>query len=220
MKKTTLVIPVLILAGIATYQRAGAQNAPTTRPSFNNYSNDQQNNGFNNNRRRNRGNGNDRNGYSRPAQVTEDYSVLDRRSIFFKGHFEPPIGGPPRDVPPVALEQITFNGITVSRFDKSVAVGAYLENTGTGSVQFAKIGDPVAGGRITGIDMANNTLDFEVSGRVKHLNIGQNLAGEQIYGVNSSPSSTTAPTIDLSGPNADVLKKLMERRQQELNGGK
>jgi hypothetical protein len=87
-------------------------------------------------------------------------------------------------------------------------------------VQSAKIGDQVAGGRITGIDMDANTLDFEVSGRVRHLNIGQNLAGEQIYGVNASPSSTTAPTIDLTGPSADVLKKLMERRQQELNGGK
>jgi|SRR3984957_14274593 len=233
MKKSAIALTITV--GLLTCGRIFAQSAPTTRPAqipssgFNNNdrNNNDQNNNDRNNRRerrlqRQRGNNFNRGPTSRPLDMTNDYSLMNTRSIFFKGRFTPAQDPNQQTVPVASVEAqaITFNGLTVSQYGDRTAVGAYLENTQSGTVQVVKVGDIVASGRIAGINITTNTLDYDLRGRMTHLTIGQNLAGEQIYGVNSSVASTTEPTIDLSGPNADILKKLMQRRQQELNGGK
>ncbi|HUB27770.1 MAG TPA: hypothetical protein VL992_20270 [Tepidisphaeraceae bacterium] len=218
----TLALAIGII--FVTYRRSAAQSAPATRPS----PAIAQNNGSGDDRqeRRERRRREEEGGYRRQslqqAQGFEAYSVLQNRSIFFKGRFvpAPPPGAQVQFTPPPS-QNITFNGVAVTDYDHSKIIGAWLENNDDESVQIVHAGDIVRGGQISKIDIATNTLDYTINGHTRTVSIGENLAGEQVFGVNSGTSSTSSqPTVDLSGPNADILKRLMARRQAELNGGK
>jgi hypothetical protein len=231
MKKTVAAVVLAVSVLFLAYRRAVAQSAPATTRPVSSFSQGYNNGDDNNNqwnqrrdrRRREEGNNNNfRSSTSRPAQMTDRYGVLTERSIFYKGRFVPlPPGGTVEAAPPPPAQNITFNGLAATDYDHGNTVGVWLENIDTESVQEVHVGDIVQGGHITKIDVVNNTLDYTINGRTRTVTIGQTLAGEQVFGVNAGPSSGPADSsVDMSGPNADILKRLMARRQAELNGGK
>jgi hypothetical protein len=148
-----------------------------------------------------------------PRPMAADYVTLTLRSIFFKGRFVAADEGYSQgtQASPQAREKVlVFDG--VSKTDHSFL--AYLEDTESGSVRTVKVGDAIAQGKITRITL--DTMDYQAPRGVAHLSVGQNLAGEQIYGGSEEP--TSMPSVDLSGPNGDILRKMMERRLKELGG--
>lgn len=147
-----------------------------------------------------------------PQPITGDYLTLMERSIFFKGRFVPSDDpGRFNSGPATPPEKVlVFDGAT--RTDHLYA--AFLEDTESQNVNTIHVGDKIAQGQITRITL--DEMDYQAGGRVMHLAIGQNLAGEQIYGADAL--AATEPSIDLSGPDADILRKMMLRRQQELGG--
>jgi hypothetical protein len=143
--------------------------------------------------------------------ITGSYLILDERSIFYKGRFRP--SGAGSEGPRTQAESVTvFIGVTQT----DDALAAYLEDTESGTINTVHVGQQIAQGKITNITL--DSLEYQAGSRVAELSVGQNLAGDQVWG-GSQP--TTLPSgVDLSGPNADILKKMMQRRLQELNGEK
>jgi hypothetical protein len=146
-----------------------------------------------------------------PEPMSGDYLTMTTRSIFFKGPFVPEgtVTGPtftPREALLVFIG--TFDA---DENDKNML--GFLENQDTGAIQTMHVGDAIASGKITKI-----TLDYmyytSAAGTMR-LGVGENLGGDQIYGSNPD-IAPTAVGADLSGPQADMLRKLMERRAKEL----
>jgi hypothetical protein len=148
-----------------------------------------------------------------PRDMTGNYLILTVRSIFYKGFFQPPGDRPAAQSGPPIEAVLIFNGAAKNN-DSSLV--AFLEDNESGKITEVHIGDKVAAGKITNISL--DSLDYQGGSGTVHLGIGQNLAGEQVWGAGAP--STTASTPDLSGPQADILKKMMLRRQQELAGTK
>ena len=65
----------------------------------------------------------------------------------------------------------------------------FLEDTQGGRVQMVTLGGAAAGGKVTRISL--DSIDFQTADGVKHIQIGQNLAGEDV-----------GPTTQASSPAA------------------
>jgi hypothetical protein len=146
-----------------------------------------------------------------PPDITASYLTVTNRSIFFKGYFNGAPGGAPVQPPTPEETILVFDGASRTN---GVYEG-FVENQESGVVTVVHIGDPIAKGKVK--DLSLDNLDYEAGIRIFHLGIGQNLAGDQVFGGTGAP--TTLPTVDMSGPGADLLRKMMLRRIQELNGG-
>jgi hypothetical protein len=79
-------------------------------------------------------------------------------------------------------------------------------------VQTEHVGDAIAQGKINKITL--NYMDYSSPAGITRLQVGENLAGTSVNGVSTDVSATAG--ADLSGPQADMLRKLMQRRQKEL----
>jgi len=90
-----------------------------------------------------------------------------------------------------------------------------VEDQNTGRITPCRVGEEIAQGKVTRITL--DEMDYQSNGRIVHVLIGQNLVGQQIQGAGAL-LTTALPTADLSGPNADILRRMMQRRQQELGG--
>jgi hypothetical protein len=160
------------------------------------------------------------NPYEALRGMTSNYLVLTQRSIFKKGaqDVDPfadtsaPVTPPPI-IHTVAESSLEFNGAT--RADNNRA--AFFENTSTHEVLMRHAGDALARGKILNITL--DSIDYLADGRTSTIMIGQTLDGSAGPGLASAPSlslSSTQPTANFTGPNADVLERLRQKRLKEL----
>lgn len=125
---------------------------------------------------------------------------------------------------------LVFNGAS----DANGQMVAFIENTAMNQIGRYHIGDAVgqgATGRITAITL--DSIDYTRGIQVTHVNLGQNLNGQDVQIITTQPvvegvpapgagqpgttqpSSTSGATAGLS----DIERKMRERRQKELSGG-
>jgi hypothetical protein len=156
--------------------------------------------------RRNRGGRSDSSGAIAGA---DPYSVLQSRSIFVKGNQTvasdsrppaPQLNGPLSGRPEASL---VFNGVIIVNDEAD----AMVEDLSTQIVTKVRTGDPIAGGRVSGISF--DDLAYSANGRTLHVAIGQNLEGVTAVvapppptpaAVAPAPTPTPAPAVGLPIP--------------------
>jgi hypothetical protein len=206
----------MIIGGQATTQPGDEENGATTRPS----------------------NGGPDQATSRPSGVRDkkpvkvipsrtvppakpmpkELALVLGRSIFIHGPQDhvgetlPPGPTTKQFVPPPHRPEksMLFNGV----IDANGEYLALIEDTSVAKVLALKVGDKVAQGKVAAITLGS--LDYDAAGKVKRVLLGQNLDGEAISVSTTRPSM---PGVDSSagpatGPNADILERLRQRRLQ------
>jgi hypothetical protein len=151
--------------------------------------------------------------------MSADYLVLTHRSIFKKGSqttdpFAPttPVL-PPAPIRTVAESSLEFNGA----MHADASWTAFFENTSSHDVFVKHEGDIIARGKITAITL--DSIDYETNGRQNTIALGHTLDGSEGPGLASAPSlslSSTQPSANFTGPNAEVLERLRQKRLKEL----
>lgn len=167
------------------------------------------------------------------------YGAMLSRSIFLKGrqyvtdtHVDPIPGGRSQSgttttsAPPPsyagAENVLVFNGAS----NANGQLVAFIENTGMNQIARYHVGDAVgqgAQGKITAITL--DSMDYQVGARITHVNLGQNLNGQDVQvlttqpvgagtGPGTGPAGTTQPGTS-SGVES-VLERLRKKRLQEL----
>lgn len=153
--------------------------------------------------------------------MSADYLVLTNRSIFKKGSqstdpFAPttPVLPPPPIQRTVAESSLEFNGA----MHADASWTAFFENTSSHDVLIRHTGEDIARGKITSITL--DSINYLAAGRQTTVLLGQTLDGSEGPGLSSAPSlslSSTQPSnTPFSGPNADVLERLRQKRLKEL----
>ena len=188
--------------------------------------------------RRNRDRGNANNSVT-AAPAGDPFAVLDTRSIFVKGdqtisananhttNFQP-VGGLARK-PEAAL---VFNGVTLI----DGQANAFIEDLTADRVSTVKVGDAIAGGKVSAITF--DTLTYQGNGRTLNVTLGQNLEGnlaistamDSTAGAAATTSPTTLPFqpgyIGVGGSSGvitngmspeDILARMKAKRQAEMN---
>jgi hypothetical protein len=168
------------------------------------------------------------------------YGAMLNRSIFIKGrqivydnHPDPdrvrspfPSSGA---TPPsyVGVENVlVFNGAS----NANGQLVAFIENTGMNQIARYHVGDPVgqgAQGKVAAITL--DSMDYQIGARVTHVNLGQNLNGQDVLIQTTQPvaegsapgaasTSTTQGATPSGGPGSldEVMRRLRERRMKEL----
>jgi len=155
----------------------------------------------------------------------ENYQIILQRNIFSRQRgprIDPSrrqrIDAPP---PPSPESYHILKGIVQ---ENSVFI-AFIENTQRGQIFKVREGDSVARGIVKAINL--DTIEYHFENRKFTVSMGYDLEGgrgsvtfNQMYELSQSytPTSEKA-TEETSSPSADeaeILKKLMERRQQQL----
>lgn len=177
----------------------------------------------------------------KPKPYPRQYSAMLSRSIFIKGrqyvldrHIDPDTR-PPRDFstsgpsgppapPSFGMENmLVFNGAS----DANGQLVAFIENTGMNQIAKYHVGDLVgqgAAGKISAITL--DSIDYAVGPRVTHVNLGQNLNGQDVQIITTQPvaegmtpttgpAGTTQPGAAPSGTDS-IIERLRKRRMQEL----
>lgn len=174
-----------------------------------------------------------------PKEYPRQYSALLNRSIFLKGQqrvrddYIPPgyRSGPTTTfVPPspssfsIAESMLVFNGAS----DANGQLIAFVENIGMNQIARYHVGDAVGQGttgRITAITL--DSIDYTRGSRVTHVNLGQNLNGQDVQIITTQPVAQSLPTgaPGTTQPSAtpggaaglsDVERRMRERRMKEL----
>jgi hypothetical protein len=153
---------------------------------------------------------------------TSRYNVLSERNIFLKDRSQPatrpaPVTQPsPRD----PERSVWLTGVVL----EGDGYRAYIENQMIGTVMRLAVGDAIARGKITAIEI--DAVAYEVNGHVAWIEIGNDFANQPIASAGESISITDAPTTMPAGleglypndPNLTVEQRLRLRRLQELKG--
>jgi hypothetical protein len=148
-----------------------------------------------------------------PPTISGSYTLLTERSIFSRTPLMDP--NPPDQGPRINQEDIlVFVGVMETVGDKNDKLIAFLEDSNSQETAPVKVGDAVAGGKVTGITL--DQMDFLEHGITQHLQVGQNLAGAQVFG--AMPATTLPSNLDFSGAHGDILKAMALRRLKELQG--
>jgi hypothetical protein len=156
-----------------------------------------------------------------------DYKILVDRNIFSRDRgrsFERESREVKEQVAPAPESYFVLRGIVQQGSERI----AFFENFRTRETVRARIGDAVARGKVQNITLDN--VEYELDGKLTKTEVGKNLEGEvssppltyndliestaMSSGVPSAstPSAETAP----QGDEDDILKRLRERRQKEL----
>lgn len=156
-----------------------------------------------------------------------NYKILVDRNIFSRNRgrsFERESREAKEQVAPAPESYFVLKGIVQQGSERI----AFFENFRTGETMRARIGDAVARGKVQNITL--DTVEYELNGKLTKTEVGKNLEGEvssppltyndliestaMSSGVStaSTPSAETAP----QGDEDDILKRLRERRQKEL----
>ncbi len=156
-----------------------------------------------------------------------NYKILVDRNIFSRNRgrsFERESREAKEQVAPAPESYFVLKGI-VQQGSKRIA---FFENSRTGGTMRARIGDAVARGKVQNITL--DTVEYELNGKLTKTEVGENLEGEvssppltyddliestamsSEIPTASTPSAETAP----QGDEDDILKRLRERRQKEL----
>jgi hypothetical protein len=153
-----------------------------------------------------------------PKSLPKDYAVLNFRSIFFKGRGPLPASGGPDEIRnlsktsssgPPTEETLVFNGVTETE-DGTIS---------SHEVQLVQVGQPLAAGKIIGLTL--HQLDYAAAGKIVHVEIGENLAGQLVEASTQpteEPIVAPAPISSGAGGANNVLERMKKRREQELGG--
>lgn len=179
-----------------------------------------------------------------PKEYPRQYSAMLNRSIFLKGQqrvrddYVPPgfrPGPTTTFVSPspssgsysVAESVLVFNGAS----DANGQLIAFVENTGMNQIARYHVGDAVGQGttgRITAITL--DSIDYTRGSRVTHVNLGQNLNGQDVQVITTQPVAESVPSGPPGAPGttqpsstsggsaglSDIERKMRERRMKEL----
>ncbi|MDP9175027.1 MAG: hypothetical protein M3O30_14365 [Planctomycetota bacterium] len=148
-----------------------------------------------------------------PADVLD---VLGARNIFIKGQQAVPSRDPANST---AAQASTPQGETLVFIGASKMgneITAYIQDATSETVTEYKTGNNVAGGKITSITLTE--LDYVTGANTAHIGLGQTLTGNNGWSLLYGVANPTTPTEEPTGPNADLLAKMMARRQQEMSG--
>lgn len=135
-----------------------------------------------------------------------------------------------RDTPPPRREEENYalRGVVLEDGEYR----AYLENLSSYSILRLSIGDPVARGKLTQIEI--DAAEYEQNGQYTWVEVGHNLTGTMAtpaYSPSSTPSTQPAGSsdsgaaapagapIDPNDPNLTVEQKMRLRRMQQTGGG-
>jgi hypothetical protein len=158
---------------------------------------------------------------SRPSSESyrDRYGVVSERSIFLKERGRPASSRSEhrdhRDSSPRRAEDsFILTGIVFEDGE----FRAYLENTDNSSVFKLRVGEPVARGVVTQIQI--DGLEYQSGSQRTWIEIGRRLTGAQMSSVivassSSQPSSTPLPNPN--DPNLTLEQRMRLRRMQELN---
>lgn len=162
--------------------------------------------------------------FSAPSQETpkrsyDQYEVIYERNIFSKDRLPPQQerSGPAQVRTTQVLSIYLLRGIAVQAGSKV----AFIEEQVSGQTMRAQVGTGVLNGRITGIQY--DRVAFEQNGQMKYVKVGGEFgktettvlttAGEEAPAVKPAAVPTEKSS---GGDESDILKKLMERRKNEL----
>ena len=176
-----------------------------------------------------------------PKPYPRQYSAMLSRSIFIKGrqgvtdrHIDPN-SLPPRGFntgfvnPPVASSSGTEAYLVLTgASDANGQLVAFIENTGMNQIARYHVGDLVgqgAAGKVAAITL--DSIDYAVGPRVTHVNLGQNLNGQDVQIITTQPvaagmtpttgpSGTTQPGGAEQSGTDSIIERLRKRRMQEL----
>ncbi len=154
------------------------------------------------------------------APMSKQYSILETRSIFVKGHAADTTHsnidhGTPPPMPttwPSAPRQessLLFTGVIIS----SQQTLALVEDTVSGRVMTVKTGDPLGPGKVTKISL--DELQYQSATKQMVIKIGQNLEGNAV--TPPAPTGSTGADSGSGGGGAsDILEKMRAKRAAEL----
>jgi hypothetical protein len=158
---------------------------------------------------------------SATSEMPQIYELVATRDIFVKGQQFIPVNSQQQNVSPPPsnyggnLQAPPTELILTGVVKTDVGEVAFLENDNEQQVFRVQVGDPVSGGKIKSISI--DTIEFEDShGRLTHVEVGNNLAGGDVWGV-SGGSASTQPS-NANPATLSILEKMRQRRLQELGG--
>jgi hypothetical protein len=160
------------------------------------------------------------------ASYSDRYSVLSERNIFLKDRSQPSTRptAATRPSPSDPERSNVLRGIVV----EEDGYRAYVENNTIGTVSRLAVGDPIARGKITAIDI--DAIAYETPTGNAWIAIGHDFTGQQAAAssgeasISSAASSTPTTTpaglegLNPNDPNLTVEQKLKLRRLQEQRG--
>src|SRR3954471_11581255 len=98
---------------------------------------------------------------------------------------------------------------------------AFIEDTNASKVLRLSVGEPIARGKITQIDI--DTIAYESSGKTTVINVGTTLTGIPYSAFTATPGATpapgaapSAPLPDPNNPNLTIEERMKLRRAAEL----
>ena len=156
------------------------------------------------------------------------YAVLTEQNIFVKDRRSlrrsdrPP--GQQREPTALELAKLTpeakyvLTGVVFEDGDYR----AFIEDTKASRVLRLSVGEPIARGKITEIDI--DTIAYESSGKTTVINVGMTLTGIPYSAFTATPGATPAPAgaapstplPDANNPNLTIEEKMKLRRAAEL----
>jgi hypothetical protein len=167
----------------------------------------------------------------RAPAFSERYGVLSERNIFVRDRSHPSTRPSPttQSSPRDPERSVWLAGVAL----EAEGFRAYVENQNVGTVTRLAIGDSLARGKITAIEI--DAVAYEANGQTTWIEIGNDFANHPVRALSeplAEVSATTTPTtgpaaagapagaasINLNDPNLTVEQKLKLRRQQELKG--
>ena len=145
----------------------------------------------------------------------ENYSVLSEHNIFLKDRVrreDRPSATQP--APRTAEQNYVLTGVVMEGAEPR----AYFEDLNRGSLVKVGIGDTLARGRITGIDIDAVAYDHGERG-LTWVQVGRDLTGSvSVIAQANQNSATTSPAslgFDPNSPNLTIVQKMKLRRVQE-----
>lgn len=160
---------------------------------------------------------------TQPATFLEGYRLVLDRNIFSRNRviYREPSAGPTtvpsgssfRSMPALSLTGVTKEG---------EAATAFIEDRRSNATTFYHVGDAIADGKITAINL--DSIEYvTAAGKTVRVDLGQALEAGPTYSVSSSSSSyapsgvssgtSSAPAS--SGESNDILERLRQKRLQE-----
>ena len=142
-----------------------------------------------------------------PKEYPRQYSAMLSRSIFIKGrqyvidpgsiHGNPRVVADTRPTGPIGPStynegMLVFNGAS----DANGQMVAFIENTGMNQIGRYHVGDAVGQGttgRITAITL--DSIDYTRGSHVTHVNLGQNLNGQDVQIITTQPVAESVPPV-------------------------
>ena len=160
------------------------------------------------------------------ASYSDRYTVLSERNIFLKDRTQPSTrpSASTRPSPSDPERTNVLRGIVV----EEDGYRAYVENNSIGTVSRLAVGDAIARGKITAIDI--DAVAYETPAGTVWIVIGSDLTGQQgaassgeasiISSTSSTPTTTPAGLEGLNpdDPNLTTEQKLKLRRLREQKG--